>query len=134
MDTLLTQLSSRNSNSYIFLDSNINLLKLANTPSFQLYHDTILDNGFLNLLHKATRIQGSNFSLIDQKLTNNNPSNTISGTLTEEISDHFINFTVIKKITLLKHSQTTKTRDFSNTNKDNFKTFFRSHNWETSWK
>ncbi len=74
VDTLLTQLSTKNANNDVFLDSNINLLKLAHTHTAQLYHNTILNNGFLNLLHKATRIQGINFLLIDQILTNNNHS------------------------------------------------------------
>jgi hypothetical protein len=50
---------------------------------------------------------------------NNNPSYTLSGILTEEISDYFITFTIIKNIKLIKRTLITKARDFSINNKNN---------------
>ena len=64
-DSLLSKLNSLDCPYIIFLDSNINLLKLNHCNLSQNYIETIHNNGFLQLVRKATRIQGENFSLID---------------------------------------------------------------------
>ena len=46
-DVHLSNLASLNSDSYVFLDSNINLLKLNHHQTPALYLETIFANGFL---------------------------------------------------------------------------------------
>jgi hypothetical protein len=92
LDSHLHNLSQINSPSFIFLDSNINLLKLPNNQTSQDYLETIHSNGFLQVISKATRIAGDSFSLIDHILCNNYSTLTKTGTLITDISDHFMNF------------------------------------------
>ena len=77
---------------FIFTDSNFNLFKIATSLPTQKYLETLHNNGFLQIIKKATRIQGPNISNIDHifiKNFNNIPTN---GTIISDMSDHFINF------------------------------------------
>ena len=50
------------------------------------------NNSFLQLVRKATRIQGKHFSLIDHICVKNDQNPYLTGTLISDISDHFFNF------------------------------------------
>ena len=54
--------------------------------------ETLHNNGFLQLVSKATRIQGTHFSLIDHICIKNEPATLRTGTIISDFSDHFINF------------------------------------------
>jgi len=68
-DELLHNLSRKNLDSYVFMDSNINLLDLG-TQSSANFLNSILSKGFLQCTVKATRIQNDSKTLIDNILTN----------------------------------------------------------------
>ena len=92
MDTHLARLSDTNKHTYIFTDSNINLLKLNDLPLCSEYLDTLITNGFIQIISKATRIHQQNCSLIDHIITNTNLSKYTAGTIIDDLSDHFMNF------------------------------------------
>jgi hypothetical protein len=132
LETLLTAINRRKLNAYLFLDSNINLLKINTDHTASNYHDLILNNGYLQTITRATRIQGSHFSLIDHIITNSPSNNSDSGILINDISDHFTTFILPdyqKKHTTAK---STTTRIFSNTNIENFKLTLRNLTWRTT--
>ncbi|MFO0002259.1 MAG: endonuclease/exonuclease/phosphatase family protein, partial [bacterium] len=54
--TLLTDLQALHKVSFVFLDANINLLRLQ-LPDPSLYFNCILEKGFLQIISKATRMQ-----------------------------------------------------------------------------
>ena len=55
--------------------------------------ETLHNNGFLQLVSKATRIQGTHFSLIDHIcIKKNEPATLRTGTIISDLSDHIINF------------------------------------------
>jgi exonuclease III len=72
LDGHLSDLSGTDKDVYVFLDANIDLLKLNSLELARNYMDVNISNGFLQLITKATRIQGSHYSLIDHILTNTN--------------------------------------------------------------
>ena len=88
----LIDISRRGKKTFVFLDSNIDLLKLNENNSTSNYLNSILSSGFNQVIGKATRIQGNSFSLIDHILVNTLSTDSISGTLISDISDHFITF------------------------------------------
>ena len=90
LDVHLSNLAILNTDSYVFLDSNINLLKINHSQSAALYLETIFTNGFLQKIGKATRVQWNTFSLIDHILTKTEANVELSGTIISDISDHFI--------------------------------------------
>ncbi len=88
---LLHNLNNRRLPSYVFIDSNIDLLNLHSEQS-KNYHNTILSNGFLQLTMKCTRFQNQSRTLIDQILTSSKCNSFQTGTVISDISDHFFTF------------------------------------------
>jgi hypothetical protein len=133
LDTLLSNLNTKKLNTYVFLDSNLNLLHTNTEQSTAAYHDTILNNGYLQTITKATRIQNNHFSLIDHILTNSPSTESQAGVLISDISDHFFTFILpnYKKQHLPPATYTT--RDFSTANIDSFKQTLRATTWQTTF-
>ena len=129
-DSHLNKLNKTDSPYLIFLDSNINLLKLANSNLAQSYLNIIHLNGFLQLTRKATRIQNNSYSLIDHILVKNEPENLLSGTIVSDLSDHFINFISLGNSNnftpLCNHRYE---RVFSQQNKSNFLNTLNNMSW-----
>jgi hypothetical protein len=88
----LGSLYHHNVNTYVFSDTNINLLKLPNSNLAKEYLDVVHSNGFLQLISKATRIHNNAYSLIDHILCKNFQPELKTGTILLDISDHFMNF------------------------------------------
>jgi exonuclease III len=89
----LEAINNLNKMSFVFLDSNINLHLIQSDPTALNYLNSIISNGFIQVITRSTRVQGLSHSLIDHVLINNNNFNeNCSGTLLSDISDHFFNF------------------------------------------
>ena len=86
------ELSRKNHDTYIFLDSNINLLDIGNSEIANQYLNTMYDRGYLPVNCKATRMSGTSNTLIDHILANSRLSSLTSGSIIEDISDHWITF------------------------------------------
>jgi hypothetical protein len=95
LNNLLNSLSFRNTDTYVFSDTNINLLKLPNNNPAKEYLEIVHSSGFLQLVCKATRILDNSYSLIDHILCNNFNSDLLMGTILTDLSDHFMNFLTI---------------------------------------
>jgi exonuclease III len=91
-DELLHNLNNMRQTSYIFIDSNIDLLNLHANDSLNYLNSVIL-NGFLQCTMKATRFQNNSKTLISHILTSGYGPNILTGTVISDISDHF--FTLI---------------------------------------
>jgi hypothetical protein len=71
---------------------NINLLNLYNSNLANNYLGTIIEKSFYPTNLKASRMQSGSHSLIDHILTNNHTLSITSGSILEDISDHFVTF------------------------------------------
>jgi hypothetical protein len=80
----LSNIQSKKLDSYLFIDSNIDLLNLRH-QSAENYMNLILEKSFLQAISKATRIQNQSRSLIDHILFITNCLNLSSGTLISDI-------------------------------------------------
>ena len=116
LDTHLFNLSQLNPDSYVFLDSNINLLKLNHYPTAALYLETIFSNGFLQKIGKATRILGNSFSLIDHVLTKTEENVESAGVILTDFSDHFMTFVAVPSAKIKTQNVTKTKRNFSKMN------------------
>jgi hypothetical protein len=128
---LLVDLKATNKLSFVFTDSNINLLNLNSTESAN-YFNSILANGYLQCIAKASRIQNDSYSLIDHVLTNHTNDSIYAGTLVSDVSDHFFTF-VMPNVNPKPNQQFHKTivsRDFSQQNLARFKTELGLTNWD----
>ena len=77
-------------------------------------------NGYLQIITKATRIQGNSYSLLDHIVTNNIASTELCGTLIDDISDHFMNYVIIPVNATSRQNVELKKRNFSNENIESF--------------
>ena len=129
LDNLLSDLSNRNLDSYIFTDSNLNLHNIDSDQHVKNYVGTLTNSGFFITNFKSTRIHNGAFSHIDHIITNTKLETITSGTITEEISDHLITFLqpTLKK-TKTKPA-TLKKRLYTKTNMDRFKTDLQHITW-----
>jgi hypothetical protein len=128
-DELLFNISQKNVNSYIFLDSNFDLLSLCDAGP-AAYLNSILSAGFLQCIKKATRIQNNSSTLLDQILVSCRQDSFVSGTIVTDVSDHFPTF-ILTSHSNQKNGEKTKTyRSFSEENLQNFKRMLSAANWD----
>ncbi len=92
VDNLSSHLSNLNTPTYIFSDSNLNLLNFSSTEHSENYLHSLHSNGFLLTNFKASRMYKDSFSLIDHIFSNNINPNIETGSVIDDISDHFVNF------------------------------------------
>jgi exonuclease III len=118
-DNLLENLSQKQFKSFIFTDSNINLLNPD--PLANQYLNSILANGFLQISTKATRIDGNSRTLLDHIITNSTSTEFTCGTIITDISDHFPTFVLNGKNQRHDEQQHKTSRIFSPLNLNNFK-------------
>ena len=129
LDDHLSTISDANADAFIFLDANIDLLKLNNSDLPNDYMNINISNGFLQLICKATRIQGQHFSLIDHILTNSNLPNYNAGTIISDISDHYFNFLQLPLTKSKQKPISISKRNFSTENVTNFKNALGGLGW-----
>ena len=127
LDNLLEKLSATGLTSFVTLDNNINLLN-DNLTSIDLI-DTVMSNGFLQLITKATRIQSTSTSLIDHIFTNSLGSAGDVGTIVNDISDHFINFFFVPTTKVVEKPNFANKRVMSRENKERFKECLNNLSW-----
>ena len=129
LDNHLFNLTLCNQDTYVFADSNINLLKLNHNQNVALYLETIFSNGYCQNVGKATRIAGNSYSLIDHILTKTANISGTSGTIVSDLSDHFANFIVIPDTEKKQKNIVRTTRNFSLTSLNNFKDSLSCCSW-----
>ena len=132
-ENLLHNLDKLDCPYFLFSDSNINLLKLEHCNLAQVYLETLHNNGFLQYVRKATRIQGANFSLIDHICIKNEPNSVKTGTLISDISDHFINFvpfSIVKQCTKNKSNGYFYDRIINKNSKIKFREALNNLHWD----
>jgi hypothetical protein len=94
--------------------------------------DIITNNGFLQLILKATRIQNNSFSLIDHIFVNNISGTIKSGVIISDISDHFITFLQSPIFSKPKIHKTVESRSFNTNALNNFKNALGSLSWHST--
>ncbi len=126
---LLTLCNTQNKKTYIFSDSNLNLHKINNDAKTNEYLNTILGNGFIQLITKSTRIQNKSYSLIDHIITNNVQTKENYGIIISDISDHFFTFNQLNLTVDEKKTKHIQKRNMSSENIQRFKDNLRNISW-----
>ena len=130
LETLLSDLNNCNCDAYIFLDANINLLDIDTNPHANQYFTNLTNSGFLLTNFRASRIQNNCSTLIDHILTNSKTNTLTSGSIIEDISDHFITFLQPNILKCKSKPLKVKHRIYSKTNLENFKRDLYQTNWD----
>ena len=129
-DDLLSKLSNKKVDVYVFLDSNINLFNLDVNNQATTYMANISNSGFLLTNFRATRIQNDSPSLIDHILTNCKATVMTSGTIVDDLSDHFMTFFQPNLSRLKTKPKCMKKRLYTTAKLDDFKRDLQSINWK----
>jgi hypothetical protein len=127
---LLQNIQSKKLESYVFIDSNIDLLNLRQQNAVN-YLNIILEKSFLQGISKATRIQNNSKSLIDHILFNSNGTDFLSGTIVSDVSDHFFTFIAppIFRSNLSQKHRSISARNYSLNNLNKFKAELSGMDW-----
>jgi len=126
-DELIENISQQKLSSYIFMDSNIDLLNL-NSIHATNFLDSITSKGYLQCIFKATRFQNESKTLIDNILTNQtSPANT--GVILSDISDHFFTFLQTASVPMKNSEKTYTFRPYTVNNLNNFKAALGGMDW-----
>jgi Reverse transcriptase (RNA-dependent DNA polymerase) len=94
LDNLFRGITNYGCEAYVFSDSNVNLIR--NEPHTVSLLETALSNGFVQIIKKATRLCNNYVGLIDHIFTNAKNQEITSGTVVNDLSDHFPTFVQIQ--------------------------------------
>ena len=108
------------SNTYCFMDSNINLYYKKNLEADR-FCDLWCTYGYSNLINTCTKITKNSSSLIDQIFTNNQQVKGFSGVITSDLSNHLPLFSYIPPTGRNDKPTITYKRFFTNFNINLFK-------------
>jgi Reverse transcriptase (RNA-dependent DNA polymerase) len=129
LDNLLPMLTKNNCISIVFSDCNINLLKINSSQLTAEYLDACHANGFIQTNLKASRIQQNSYSLIDHIMTNYIDHDIVTGSIINDISDHFMQFFSCNNIQNEPNVNDTMFRNFSYQNMSDFRDDLRGLSW-----
>jgi hypothetical protein len=129
-DDLLSSIQNTNEDAYVFLDSNVDLLKLRQQNAAN-YLNLVISKSFLQGIVKASRIFNESKSLIDHILFNKNCNKFVSGTIVSDVSDHFFTFIVPPDRPRIASSphKFINASNYSQTNLNNFKQDLAESDW-----
>jgi len=125
---LLSNLNNSRLTSYMFIDANIDLLNMYSEDSSN-YLNTVLSNGFIQQIMKATRFQNQSKTLLDHILTSCHSDRIYSGSVLSDISDHFFTFTRPVLPTSKKQTKFSNIRNFSQASMNQFKIALSGTDW-----
>ena len=91
----------------------------------------ITNSGFILTNFRATRIHNATHSLIDHILTNSKDTNIVSGTIVDDLSDHFMTFIVPNLSKKKSKPKVIKRRHYTKANMDSFKRDLQNTNWQS---
>ena len=121
LKTLLPKLNKENKNIALTSDSNINLLQCSNHKPTSFYFDTLVSNGFIPKITSPTRVTHSTATLIDHIFVNEcRNKETLAGTITTCMSDHYFNFLFLKNVIKPERPRTVTYRAFTELNVTKF--------------
>ena len=100
LEKVFQKISKENKLIYLMGDFNFDLLNYETDTDTASFVNSIVQFGFLPLIHQPTRITGRSATIIDNIFANNFEHESISGNLLLKISDHLPQFSTIKKFHL----------------------------------
>ena len=89
-------LQEKPSKSYLCGDYNINLLKIDSSQHYSRFFENMTTLGFFPQITRPTRLSGDSNTLIDNIFTNNFCKPHLAGILVTPVSDHLMQFCIVK--------------------------------------
>ena len=127
---LQTQINNYKCESYIFTDSNIDILRFEQHEQTNEFLNLCLANGFISLITRPTRISRTIATCLDQIYTNSTNVKFESGILLNNISDHLPVFTITSHPYKKSKDSFIYSRNITDEKIENFNTLLRNIEWE----
>jgi hypothetical protein len=128
---LLNDLSSYNTDVYVFSDTNINLIDVQQGSRGASLLETALEHGFFQTNKKITRFGDHGPTLIDHVFTNSIGQGVRTGSIIVDISDHLVTFIQPEGSRLKVSEEPAYRRSFNNTNLSNFRNDLSVLSWNS---
>ena len=123
-------MESHKNHCYLLGDFNINLLNCNTNKATSDFIDLLFSHNFIPLINKPTRVTHRSATVIDNIFCNSHMNEEfISGILYCDISDHFPIFTICSSKGKINAPKVVITRNFSDSNKSNFKRKIEDNDW-----
>ena len=130
LDSTLCKLSKENKELYLCGDFNIDLLKIDSVNHNLQFFNLLNSNGLLPLiLHPSRVVEGQVPSLIDNIFSNNINNKIISGNIYLNLSEHFCQFSAIKREKIDTKKIDMFGRDYSKFTEQNFRDDVSIQRW-----
>jgi hypothetical protein len=130
IENLFRNISNSGCESYVFSDTNVNILRSDQFTTSLL--ETALNFGFIQLIKKATRLCNNKYALIDHIFTNANNSQVCTGTIVNDISDHFPIFIQLSQTKVKSKTGKVTKRDMSENNMNLFRDNLKNLSWNNA--
>ena len=135
LNTIISKIEKENKKVFIIGDLNIDGMRVAENKHVEKFFHMLMDNNYLPLITKPTRVQDTSISIIDHVIINDKVIKTDtkikSGVLYSSITDHLPVFISIQE----EHKITPKVRPmirvYNEKNKNLFLRLIKNCNWET---
>ena len=128
---LLNTIESENKDVILMGDANIDLLKYNTHDNTTEYLDMFLCNGMVPAITLPTRVTNTSATLIDHILIKNTMNYHSAGTLTADVTDHYINFILLSRNEqTVKKPSHIKYRPYSVQNIETLNTCLRCEDWK----
>ena len=118
IENTLSKIDSNKYQIFIMGDYNIDLLQHEHNSLSNDFINTMIAKSFLLYILQPTKVTDHSATVIDNIFSNVTDCQTVSGNLTTLISDHFIQFFIIKKKYISYKSCNYYTRDYLNFGKE----------------
>ena len=129
---LLNKIGKEKKNCILMGDFNVNLLDYGKKATVSNFQDLLSSYMFTPFILQPTRITESSQTLIDNIFLNTLEYDSISGNITSKISDHLLQFLILKSKKFLKVSSNYHNvyhRDYTFFNKDEFEKDLQGIRW-----
>ena len=129
LESILSKID-KNKTICIMGDFNINLLNYESHSNTNEFINSMVSHHLLPHILQPTRVTDHSATIIDNIFTNATEYDTISGNILNQLADHFSQFLIMKKISVVHKDATYCKYDYSKFDKDKFLSDFSKICWD----
>jgi len=130
LEGTLSSIRHENKEFLLVGDLNIDLLKVDSDPNVAFLLDMLMNYHMIPLITLPTRVSQTSATLIDHVFKSIGQSNSLAGTLLNDITDHFMNFVLLdKKLDKPTAPQTLTYRSLNEQNIENLNQSLSNAEW-----
>ena len=133
LNTIINKVEKENKKVYIIGDLNIDGMKVAENKHVEKFFHMLMNNNYLPLITKPTRVQDTSISIIDHVIINSkvieSDTKVKSGVLYSSITDHLPVFLSIQENLKITPKIRPMIHVFNEKNKNKFRRLIKNCNW-----